>query len=807
MWLRETTGEERKTLFAAFAGYGVDAFDFMIFTFIIPTLIDVWHITKADAGYIATSALLTSAAGGWLAGILADRYGRVRILMVTVAWFSLFTLISGFTNSFEELLLTRSMQGFGFGGEWSVGSVLISEMIDAKHRGKANGLVQSSWAVGWGLAAIASWGISSLVEPKLAWRILFWLGVLPALLIVYIRRNLKEPKVYQSAVKGDFLQIFSPSLLLTTVRASLLATGMQGGYYAITTWLPTFLQKERHLSVLDSSGYLLVLILGSFIGYLTSAYLTDLLGRRRCFILFAICAGSLIVVYTQIPVTDQLMLFLGFPLGFFLSGIFSGMGAFLSELFPSRVRGSGQGFCYNFGRAAGALCPTLVGYLSQTMPLGIAIGYLAAGAYLLVVVSALSLPETKGRSLSEEEEPAAAEDAGGTNTPSAAGPAEQNPIISREAQAVIDGLTAHSWKREKIDRQAVEAAITRHLSELALPKRPYRWFGTVKEGSTAATAAASKAAARRAAWAWTGRRAAARASAWNAAMDARLAAWDAARAAARDDARDAAKTVAWNAAWDAARAAAWETAWAAALAAARNTAWEATRDGAWDDASDAARAARDARDADTDAAFSAAWAAAELNALNACNHPSQVKVVAIWLPMVEAFKSGLGLYWITPSCVICVEQPSLQINDNRLHCPDGPAAVWPGGESYYFWRGVQVPSEWISKPGVLDAKTAITWSNAEQRRAACEIVGWAKILNELEATTIDADGDPEIGCLVEVSIPDAPDPGRERFLLVRCGTGRDFALPVPRHMKTAREAQAWTWGLTIEAFKQPEVRT
>jgi MFS family permease len=191
-------------------------------------------------------------------------------------------------------------------------------------------------------------------------------------------------------------------LLWTTIRASVLATGMQGGYYAVTFWLPNFLKTERHLSVFGTAGYTLVVIVGSFLGYLTSAYLNDRLGRRFCFILFAVGAGGLVVAYTQIPITDELMLLLGFPLGFFLSGIFSGMGAFLSELYPSRVRGSGQGFCYNVGRAIGSFCPSLVGIL--TVPLGIAIGYVAAGAYLLVVVAALSLPETKGRELTADEE-------------------------------------------------------------------------------------------------------------------------------------------------------------------------------------------------------------------------------------------------------------------------------------------------------------------------------------------------------------------------------------------------------------------
>ena len=154
-WLATTTKQERITLTAAFGGYTVDAFDFMIYSFIIPTLIAAWSMSRAEAGLIATAALLSSAVGGWAAGVLADKYGRIKILQLTIVWFALFTFLSGFTNSFGQLMFTRTMQGLGFGGEWSVGSVLIAEMISAQHRGKAVGLVQSSWAVGWGGAAIA----------------------------------------------------------------------------------------------------------------------------------------------------------------------------------------------------------------------------------------------------------------------------------------------------------------------------------------------------------------------------------------------------------------------------------------------------------------------------------------------------------------------------------------------------------------------------------------------------------------------------------------------------------------------------
>jgi MFS family permease len=405
MWLLRLPVRERRTLLAGFLGYAVDGFDFMIYTFIIPTLLAAWSMTKAQAGTIATGALLTSAAGGWLAGILADRYGRVRILQLTVLWFAVFTFLSGFTHSFGELLLTRCLQGFGFGGEWSVGSVLVAETIEARHRGKAAGLVQSSWAVGWAGAALAFWGVYAVVPPEFGWKLLFWIGIIPAVLIVYIRRHVEESSTFvqsrhdRAPGSGQFLAIFSPPLLRTTVLASLMSSGMLGAYYAVTTWLPTYLRVERHLSLTGSSVYLLVVIAGSFSGYLTSAWASDAIGRRRCFMVFAACSTLLVLIYMRVPLNDAEMLALGFPFGFFLSGIFSGMGAFLAELYPNAVRGSGQGFCYNIGRALGAACPALVGVWSDRIPLGVVIGGMTTAAYALVIITAWALPETVGRSL------------------------------------------------------------------------------------------------------------------------------------------------------------------------------------------------------------------------------------------------------------------------------------------------------------------------------------------------------------------------------------------------------------------------
>ncbi len=405
-WLRELGVRERSAFVAAFGGWALDALDYMVFSFVIPTLISLWGITRGEAGLLATVTLLVSALGGWAAGLLADRIGRVRVLQITILWFAIFTFASGFTNSFGALMVTRALQGFGFGGEWAVGSVLIGEIVSARHRGKAVGTVQSGWAVGWGAAAILYSAAFSLLPEDTAWRALFWIGIAPALLVFYIRRFVPEPEVFQETLRGasrkegaGVLAIFAPEVIRTTLLAALLTTGAQGGYYAITTWLPTFLRTARNLTVLNTSGYLAFIITGSFAGYLAGAYLADRIGRRMNFVLFAVGSALVVLVYTTVEIGDDLMLVLGFPLGFFASGIFSGMGAFLTELFPSRMRGSGQGFTYNFGRGVGALFPTVVGYMSSTLPLGTAIGLFAGSAYALVVIAVAGLPETKGKEL------------------------------------------------------------------------------------------------------------------------------------------------------------------------------------------------------------------------------------------------------------------------------------------------------------------------------------------------------------------------------------------------------------------------
>jgi MFS family permease len=405
-WFTSMNVRERRTFWACFTGWALDAMDVQLYAVVMPTLIGLWAMSQAQAGTLATAALLFSSAGGWIAGILADRYGRVAVLRLTIVWFAFFTFLSGFTQSYEQLLLTRSLQGLGFGGEWAAGAVLMSEVIDKRIRGRAVGTVQGGWSVGYGAAVLLFTIVFSVARPEVAWRYLFILGLIPALLVLWIRRYVEEPELF-TAMKAttsrgtrlQFVEIFGPALRRRTFLASLLAAGGLGGNYVVLTWLATYLRTVRHLSVLGTGGYLGINICGSFFGYVVSAHLSDWLGRRKTFVVMACAAAVTVACYTLLPLSDTAVLLLGFPLGFFQSGIIAGMGATFAELFPTRVRATGQGFSYNTGRAVGSFVPTVVGVAAPSMGLGEAMGICAACSYAFVLLAVALLPETRGREL------------------------------------------------------------------------------------------------------------------------------------------------------------------------------------------------------------------------------------------------------------------------------------------------------------------------------------------------------------------------------------------------------------------------
>jgi MFS family permease len=396
---------ERRTFWACFGGWVVDGIDFMIYPLVIGTIISQWNVPPSTAGFAVTATLIASAVGGWGAGILSDRIGRVRTLQITVLWFSVFSLLCAFAQNFTQLVVLRALLGIGFGGEWTAGAVLIGETVRPQFRGRAVGSVQSGWAIGWGIAVALQTIFYLVLPPEEAWRWLFAFGVFPALLVALLRRFVPEPEIAVRVQQADvprapFWDIFKPPVLKATILTAVLGTGAQGGYYAITTWVPLFLKSERHLSVIGTSGYLAVLIAGSLSGYLVGAWLSDWMGRRNLFLLFSLTAPLLVIAYLALPIPDHLMLVLGFPLGFCASAYYSGLGPFFTEMFPTHLRGSGQGFAYNFGRGIGALFPALVGVLAERMSLGGAITVFAVLAYGLFFAMALIMPETRGRVLS-----------------------------------------------------------------------------------------------------------------------------------------------------------------------------------------------------------------------------------------------------------------------------------------------------------------------------------------------------------------------------------------------------------------------
>jgi len=271
--------------------------------------------------------------------------------------------------------------------------------------------VQTGWSIGWGAAALLYTILIATLPEEYAWRALFWIGILPAGLVFWIRRFVEEPELSQRSQRStSLLHIFSalkPPYLSTTWRVALMVAGAQGGSYALTIWLPTYLKTVRHISSVGTGSYLMVLILGAFFGFVSGAYLADGIGRKSTFMLSAIGSIALTIVYLFAPISNGWILPVGFLLGYVSLVMFSPMGSFMTELFPTSVRGVAQGFCYNAGRGIGALFPALVGFLSTRLGLGPAIAVFSLGAYGIMIVALLLLPETRGRSLESLEQMAA----------------------------------------------------------------------------------------------------------------------------------------------------------------------------------------------------------------------------------------------------------------------------------------------------------------------------------------------------------------------------------------------------------------
>src|ERR1700742_2204511 len=248
-WYRDLSATERGTMLACFGGWSLDALDVQVYSFVMPTLITLWSISKGQAGLIGTITLLISSFGGWFSGALCDRYGRVRMLQITILWYAVFTFLCGFAQNFEQLFILRALHGLGFGGEWAAGAVLMGEVIRDKYRGRGVGFVQTGAAIGPGAAALVYAGLYAVLPEAIAWRALFVVGLLPALLVLWIRRSIPESEAFQGrrdsrAQPGlsHLLSAFRGRYLWLTIKVSLMVMGAQGGVWAVNFWMPTYLR-------------------------------------------------------------------------------------------------------------------------------------------------------------------------------------------------------------------------------------------------------------------------------------------------------------------------------------------------------------------------------------------------------------------------------------------------------------------------------------------------------------------------------------------------------------------------------------
>lgn len=410
-WYRTITADQWRVLAAAKLGWMLDAMDFMLYAMAIGQLRTYFGFNDATAGMLGTITLVMSGAGGVLFGYIADRMGRTRALMATILLFSIASLGASTSQSVIQLLMWRALLGIGMGGEWASGAVLISETWPAAHRNKAISIMQSGWAIGYITAAImAALILGAPGAGPEAWRWLFVVGVLPALVTLWIRRNVPEPKVWNTrgaAATGvnPFTVIFGRALAGRTLLIILLGASVQFAYWGIFFWLPAFLarpvaQGGAGMGVVGSLGWIIPVQIGAYFGYLTFGFIADRLGRRRTFILFMLAAALLVPIYGQMARSPVMLMLLGPVLGYFGHGYFSLFGSFVAELFPTAVRATGQGTSYNIGRMAGAIAPYTIGAIAMLPGIGIGLALGTTSAFFLLgAVLIFTLPDRSGQEL------------------------------------------------------------------------------------------------------------------------------------------------------------------------------------------------------------------------------------------------------------------------------------------------------------------------------------------------------------------------------------------------------------------------
>ena len=396
---KEASPEARKALLAAGMGWLLDAFDVMLYALILTSVIKDLGLTPAQGGLMASLTLGSSAVGGLIFGVIADKLGRTRALTLSILIYSIFTFACGFAQNLWQFAIFRVLLGIGMGGEWASGATLVSETWPEKHRGKALGLMQSCWAIGYGLAAI----VVAIVLPRFGWRAVFFTGILPALFTFWIRRSVKEPEMWSKQARkrepGTGSRTFSLriAIFLTAMNAATMFA-----YWGQGMWIPSYLSSPTTqggigLSTETMAMFIVAMQVGMWLGYVSFGFIADAVGRRPTYIAYLLIA-ALLIWYYGFARERWILLVLGPFVAFFGSGFFSGFGAVASEIFPTSIRATALGVTYNSGRLLSAIAPFIVGTTVQSRGFGAAFTYTAI-AYIIAAALWLGIPETKGRKM------------------------------------------------------------------------------------------------------------------------------------------------------------------------------------------------------------------------------------------------------------------------------------------------------------------------------------------------------------------------------------------------------------------------
>ncbi len=444
-FLTSSSPSQRRALIASSLGWMLDGMDVTLYSMVLRELLRELNLTTAQAGMLASITLIASALGGILFGIFADRFGRRTALIVSIIVYSVFTAACGFSHNMTELAFWRLGVGLGMGGGWATGAALVSETWPDRHRGKALGLMQSGFAIGYALAAI----IAALIMPRWGWRPVFFIGIFPALLALWVGWRVEESPLWlesrdkgrdsglgfrdsASAAIGAQVETgrqesgkeiplslppksdskgASPESRIPSREAPLLSgpyanaivitlsmnSAALFGWWGLFTWIPSYLALPvgsggRGLSLTASSTWIVAMQAGMWLGYVSFGFISDSVGRKKTYVAFLLVAALLVPIYARAQPLASLIV--GPLLAFFGTGHFTGFGAIAAEMFPTSFRATAMGLTYNFGRALSAAAPWAIGAIAARAGFASAFG-VSGAAFLLAAILALALPETK----------------------------------------------------------------------------------------------------------------------------------------------------------------------------------------------------------------------------------------------------------------------------------------------------------------------------------------------------------------------------------------------------------------------------